>query len=95
MTVRAVRNIVRRAYAIPYRCEDAGGGEDVVTTANGEFYLHVRTYLEDGPLEVNRQQSAADQDFIAHARADVPRLITEIRRLRALLPRRPDRPAST
>ena len=49
MTVSAVRNIVPRAYAIPYRCEDAGGGEDVVTTANGEFYFHVRTYVEDGP----------------------------------------------
>ena len=27
----------------------------------------------------------ADQDFIAHARQDVPRLIAEVRRLRALL----------
>jgi hypothetical protein len=28
---------------------------------------------------------AADLDFIAHARQDVPRLIAEVRRLRALL----------
>jgi hypothetical protein len=29
--------------------------------------------------------TVADQDFIAHARQDVPRLIAEIRRLRTLL----------
>ena len=30
----------------------------------------------------------ADQDFIAHARQDVPRLLDEIERLRGLLDRR-------
>jgi hypothetical protein len=29
--------------------------------------------------------SAQDQDFVAHARQDVPRLLAEVRRLRALL----------
>jgi hypothetical protein len=34
-----------------------------------------------------------DQDFIAHARADVPRLLEEVRRLRALVdPERTHRP---
>lgn len=63
---------------------DHFGGDSVVSTANGEFYFYVRTYLEDRPTEEHRQQSAADQDFIAHARDDIPRLIAEIRRLRAL-----------
>lgn len=31
----------------------------------------------------------ADHDFIAHARQDVPRLLTEVRRLRDLLGERP------
>lgn len=29
--------------------------------------------------------TVADQDFIAHARQDVPRLVAEVRRLRAML----------
>jgi len=29
--------------------------------------------------------TSADQDFIAHARQDVPRLVEEVRRLRALV----------
>jgi hypothetical protein len=89
----AIEARVRAASPEPWHSwiegRDACGGEDVVTTANGEFYFRVRTYLEDRPLEENRQQSAADQDFIAHARADVPRLIAEICRLRALPARQP------
>ena len=39
----------------------------------------IRTAGEDIELS---GASVADQDFIAHARQDVPRLVTEIRRLR-------------
>jgi hypothetical protein len=35
--------------------------------------------------------SVADQDFIAHARQDVPRLVAEVERLRRLLKYRGDR----
>jgi len=35
----------------------------------------------DGDIELTGA-SVADQDFIAHARQDVPRLIAELRRLR-------------
>jgi hypothetical protein len=44
---------------------------------------------EDTPLRIGLpgvvEVTAADAEFIAHARTDLPRLIAEIRRLRALL----------
>ena len=41
--------------------------------------LYLSRYPGDPPV------SAADHDFIAHARDDVPRLVAEVRRLRTLL----------
>jgi hypothetical protein len=43
--------------------------------------LYVSHDLKPAPVQ--------DQDFIAHARQDVPRLAAEVRRLRALLAQRP------
>jgi hypothetical protein len=71
--------------AIKARCEQATAGpwksyiekrekisgSDFIQTAGEDFYL-------TGATE-------ADQDFIAHARQDIPRLIAEIERLRAIV----------
>jgi hypothetical protein len=46
-------------------------GSDFIRTAGEDIYLTGAT--------------AADQDFVAHARRDVPRLIAEVRRLKKLL----------
>lgn len=48
---------------------DHTAGDSVITTEGDDIYLSGAT--------------PADQDFIAAARQDVPRLIAEIRRLRA------------
>ena len=49
---------------------DHTSGDSVITTAGDDIYLSGATL--------------ADQDFIAAARQDVPRLIAEIRRLASL-----------
>ena len=46
-------------------------GSDFIMTAGQDIYLTGAT--------------VADQDFIAHARQDIPRLVAEIERLRKLL----------
>ena len=50
---------------------------------------------DDTPLRIGLpgvvEVTAADAEFIANARADVPRLLSEIRRLRALLAQQPMR----
>jgi len=46
-------------------------GSDFIMTAGEDIYLSGAT--------------VADQDFIAHARQDIPRLVAEIERLRKLL----------
>ena len=53
---------------------DHRGGSSFIMIANGE--------LDD--LEAPKLPDA-DQDFIAHARQDIPKLIEEVRRLRAEL----------
>lgn len=52
---------------------DQFGGSSVIITAGEDLYLNGGT--------------AADQDFVAHARQDVPRLLAEIRRLLAMTSR--------
>jgi hypothetical protein len=47
------------------------GGDSVIQTSGEDIYLTGAT--------------ASDQDFIAHARQDIPMLLNEIKRLRALL----------
>jgi hypothetical protein len=46
-------------------------GSDFIRTAGEDIYL--------------RGATVADQDFIAHARQDIPKLIAEVERLRKLL----------
>jgi hypothetical protein len=50
---------------------DHSSGDSVITTGNEDIYL-------TGATE-------ADQDFIAHARQDIPKLLEEVKRLKALL----------
>jgi hypothetical protein len=51
-------------------------------TSGSDF---IRTGDSEGPdLELSGA-TKADQDFIAHARQDVPRLLAEVERLRGLL----------
>ena len=59
-------------------CIDLSPGQD----DDNELYL---TYSPDDRVSPDTQLDA-DLDFIAHARTDVPRLVAEIRRLRALHP---------
>ena len=49
------------------------GGSDFIMTGGEDIYLTGAT--------------AADQDFIAHARQDVPTLVAEVERLSKLLPK--------
>jgi hypothetical protein len=72
---------------IAARCEDA-------TSAPWESFIEGRDHLggndfiRTGGLDDNSPDieltgaSKADQDFIAHARQDVPRLVAEVRRLK-------------
>jgi hypothetical protein len=48
-------------------------GSDFIMTEGEDIYLTGAT--------------VADQDFIAHARQDIPKLLAEVERLRKLLPR--------
>jgi hypothetical protein len=57
---------------------DHESGSDCIRTGDGA--------QADNDIELIGA-SAADYDFIAHAREDVPRLLTEIARLKALLRR--------
>ncbi len=56
------------------------GGSNVIVTGG----------LDDRSPDIEiANVSNADQDFIAHSRQDVPRLVAEVRRLRAALKRIP------
>src|SRR4051812_2915147 len=57
---------------------DHFGGDSIIRTADADLYL----------LPVPTPQHHQDQDFIAAARQDVPRLIAEVRRLRRLIAER-------
>lgn len=59
----------------------AGGMDDDVP----DIYVTL-SYWKNGPPSVTA--GANDLDFIAAARQDVPRLVAEVRRLRALLEKR-------
>ena len=50
---------------------DHTSGSSFIQTAEEDIYLSGAT--------------SADQDFIAHARQDIPRLVTEVRRLQVML----------
>jgi hypothetical protein len=55
---------------------DLTSGDSFIQTATQDIYISAGDYVCGGG------HSSADQDFIAHARQDMPRLIAEIERLR-------------
>jgi len=57
---------------------DHYGGDSFIQTATQDIYISAEDYAGGGG------HFCADQDFIAHARQDMPRLIVEIERLREL-----------
>jgi hypothetical protein len=61
---------------------DHWSGNSIILTGGGDIELLTYMPHVTGP---DHEQSIADQDFIAHARQAVPRLIAEVRRLRAEL----------
>lgn len=78
--------IERRARAAtsgPWRSYIEGrdhlSGDSFISTGGDELYLHP-------PPNLSR---SADQDFVAAARQDVPRLVAEVRRLRRMIGKRP------
>ena len=58
---------------------DHYAGDSFIQTATQDLYISAEDYAGGGG------HFCADQDFIAHARQDMPRLIAEIERLRKLL----------
>jgi hypothetical protein len=59
---------------------DHTSGASFIQTATQDIYITADDYAGGGG------HFCADQDFIAHARQDIPRLIAEIERLRSRLP---------
>jgi len=74
------------------RCEDATPGpwrsfvEGRDHTSGSNFIMTGTGKSRGNDIELSGA-TAADQDFIAHARQDVPRLLDEIARLKALISR--------
>jgi hypothetical protein len=58
---------------------DHSSGDSFIHTATQDIYISAEDYAGGGG------HFCADQDFIAHAREDMPRLIAEVERLRELL----------
>jgi hypothetical protein len=65
-----------------------------VSSVEGRDFMSGDSFIATGAVDVSADSeisltgaTAADQDFIAVARADVPRLVAEIRRLRRSLSR--------
>jgi len=62
---------------------DHTAGDDVIRSGgfdDAQPDMYIQHYLGASSVRV----PAADLDFIAHARQDIPRLVAEIRRLRAV-----------
>lgn len=72
------------------RCE-AAAPVPWVSYVEGRDHTSGSSFIMTGPPEDRGEDMEfsgvlpADQDFIAHARQDVPRLVEEVRRLRRLL----------
>lgn len=58
---------------------DHTSGDSFIRTGTQDIYIHAEDYVGGGG------HFCADQDFIAHARQDIPRLVAELRRLRSLV----------
>ena len=56
---------------------DHTSGDSFIRTATQDIYISAEDYAGGGG------HFLADQDFIAHARQDMPKLIAEVQRLRA------------
>ncbi|MBR0813250.1 MULTISPECIES: hypothetical protein [Bradyrhizobium] len=72
---KAIKSRCEQTTAGPWKSfiekRDKFSGSDFIQTGGEDIYL-------TGATE-------ADQDFVAHARQDIPRLIAEIERLRAII----------
>jgi hypothetical protein len=75
-----IRERCNRAYPGPWRSMIEGRDHQ----SGSSFILRESASARGADLELSGA-SAADQDFIAHAREDVPLLLDEVQRLRALL----------
>jgi hypothetical protein len=83
MTDEELREIEKRcnaATAAPWESfiegRDHLAGDDFIRTGG----------MDDSSPDIHLTQAThADQDFVAHARQDIPALIAEVRRLKALL----------
>jgi hypothetical protein len=65
---------------VPYfEGRDHTSGDSFIGTGAQDLYISAEDYVGGGG------HFCADLDFIAHARQDVARLVTEVRRLRSLL----------
>jgi hypothetical protein len=79
--------------AIRARCDSATPGP-WISYVEGRDHMSGSSFIQTGPGESRGEDielsgaTTADQDFIAHARADVPRLLDEVERLRRRLAER-------
>lgn len=77
--------------AIEARCNAATNGPWVAYLegrdheGGSDFVMRGPPDKRSGDLELSSNASQADIDFVAHARQDIPRLVAEVRRLRAQL----------
>ena len=75
--------------AIEARCEAASAGP-WVSMVEGRDHTSGSSFIRTGAVDDRGENieltgaTVSDQDFIAHARQDVPRLLAEVRRLRRL-----------
>lgn len=75
---------------IEQRCEAARKGP-WTSYIEGRDHTSGSNIIQVGPTAEPKDDidivgaTEADQDFMAHARSDVPRLLAEVRRLRALM----------
>jgi hypothetical protein len=69
--------------AIKRRCEAATWGAWEVTPCGDEPHVLYDIYNSSMPITSDCIQ--CDAEFIAHARTDVPQLVAEVERLRALI----------
>lgn len=78
--LEAIETRSKRASSGPWRSMIEGRDH----TSGSSFIMTGLTGARGNDIELYGA-TEADQDFIAHARQDVPRLIAEVRRLRSLL----------
>ena len=95
MTEWELAEIEARAQAAtvgPWETKRAAIGTDVgiVAAIHGSRHVLAEVWSQVDALPPDEQRAFSDARFIAHARADVPKLVAEVRRLRAELERGSD-----